>query len=103
MPAHNLTSQDQQRLHRGVAHLHKLGPCAMSEMLATSAAQIGGGPALLAVLAEFERLRPGQVRAETSGRSQASRVLEGQPMQRNPAGASGDQTRKTHRGHPQSK
>jgi len=76
MPTCNMTLQDQQRLHRGAAHLHRLGPRALSEMLATLAARIGGGPALLAILAEFERLSPGQVRAATGSHSSHPRVRE---------------------------
>ena len=74
MPAFKMTPQDQQRLCRGAAHLHRLGPRAVSDMLATLDARIGGGPALLAVLAEFEQLLPGQVRAADNGRSSPSRT-----------------------------
>ena len=58
-----MTPLDRLRLDRGAAHLHGLGARAISEALATLAARIGGAPALLAVLAEYERLTPGQVRA----------------------------------------
>jgi len=64
-----LSPLDQLRLDRGAAHLHGLGPRAVSEALATLAARIGGTPALLAVLTEYEALSPGQVRAAGGDRS----------------------------------
>lgn len=60
---YSMTPLDRLRLDRGAAHLHGLGPRATAEALATLAARIGGAPALLAVLAEYEALTPGMVRA----------------------------------------
>jgi hypothetical protein len=54
---------ERLRLERGAAHLHRLGPRATAELLAALTARIGGGPALLGLLAEYERLSPGMVRA----------------------------------------
>jgi hypothetical protein len=97
MSTYNMTPQDRQRLDRGAAHLHKLGPRATSEMLATLAARIGGGPALLAVLAEFERLPPGRVRTATGDHSSSPRVLERTPTHREPADENVGQARRVSR------
>ena len=59
---------DRARLDRGAEHLHHLGPRALAEMLAQLAARIGGGPAILGVLAEYENLSPGTVRALNANR-----------------------------------
>ena len=59
---------DRLRLDRGAEHLHGLDARAMSEALATLAARIGGVPALLTVLAEYERLTPGMVRVASADR-----------------------------------
>lgn len=59
---------DRLRLDRGAEHLHQLGARATAELLAEVAARIGGGPAILAVLTEWERLTPGQVRAAGADR-----------------------------------
>ena len=63
-----MTPLDRQRLDRGAEHLHGLGARAMSEALATLAVRIGGVPALLAVLTEYERLTPGMVRVASADR-----------------------------------
>ncbi len=60
---HPFSLLDRARLQRGSEHLHKLGPRATAELLAEVASRIGGGPAILVALAEWERLTPGQVRA----------------------------------------
>ncbi len=50
---------DRARLDRGAEHLHRLGPCATSEFLVELAATIGGQPAILRLLAEYQnRLNP---------------------------------------------
>ena len=57
------------RLHfqRGVEHLHRLGPRATAEFLVETADRIGGLPAMLRILAEYEgRLTP-DVLAATGG------------------------------------
>ncbi len=62
-------SLDTLRLQRGVEHLHKLGARATAEALAEIADRIGGWPALLSVLTEYERrLTPGMVRTAGGGR-----------------------------------
>jgi hypothetical protein len=43
------------RLQRGAEHLHRLGPRAMAELLAELAGSIGGIPAIIGLLAEYER------------------------------------------------
>lgn len=51
------------RLQRGVEHLAQLGPRAIAEFLVELAGQIGGLPATLALLAEYERrLTPAMLR-----------------------------------------
>jgi hypothetical protein len=50
------------RLQRGTEHLHKLGARATAEFLAQVAGQIGGMPAIMSLLAEYE-CRPAMVRA----------------------------------------
>ena len=42
------------RLQRGAEHLHRLGPRAMAELLAELAGSIGGIPAIIGLLAEYE-------------------------------------------------
>ncbi len=51
------------RLQRGAEHLHKLGARATAEFLAELALKIGGTPAMIGLLAEYQRLSPGMVRA----------------------------------------
>jgi hypothetical protein len=50
-------------LERGSAHLHRLGDRAIAEFLAEISARIGGLPAVLQILGEYEeRLTPEMVR-----------------------------------------
>ncbi len=66
---HHRDSLDRLRLQRGVEHLHRLGARATAEALAEVADRIGGWPALLAVLAEYERhLTPAMIRAVQADR-----------------------------------
>ena len=52
------------RLQRGAEHLHNLGPRATAEFLAELAAEIGGWPAMMGMLAEYQRrLSPDMLRA----------------------------------------
>jgi hypothetical protein len=52
------------RLQRGSEHLGQLGPRAIAEFLVELAGQIGGMPATLGLLAEYERrLTPAMLRA----------------------------------------
>ncbi|WP_431269029.1 hypothetical protein [Dankookia sp. P2] len=51
----NITPLDALRLRRGVEHLHQLGPRATAELLSELTARIGGMPALLDLLAEYQR------------------------------------------------
>src|SRR5437763_1915585 len=55
-------------VERGVRHLHSLGARATCEMLAELAAKIGGGPALLGLLAQYEQLSPRMIRAAGADR-----------------------------------
>jgi hypothetical protein len=52
------------RLQRGVEHLHSLGPRATAELLAEVGHCIGGMPAIMRLLGEYEqRLSPQMLRA----------------------------------------
>lgn len=51
------------RLQRGTEHLHQLGARATAEALAEIAARTGILPAIIAVLEQYQRLTPQQVRA----------------------------------------
>ncbi len=50
---------DRARLDRGAEHLNRLGARATAEFLAELSATIGGGPAIMRLLAEYQtRLNP---------------------------------------------
>jgi hypothetical protein len=51
------------RLERGAEHLHKLGARATAELLAELGNRIGGMPAIIGLLTEYERLTPEVLRA----------------------------------------
>ena len=52
------------RLQRGAEHLHALGPRATAELLAEVGDRIGGMPAIMGLLREYqERLSPQMLRA----------------------------------------
>jgi hypothetical protein len=51
------------RLERGAEHLHKLGARATAELLAELGNRIGGMPAIIGLLTEYERLTPAVLRA----------------------------------------
>jgi hypothetical protein len=58
-----LAHLDRLRLQRGVEYLHVLGPRATFEYLAEVSARIGGMPAMLGILADYERrLTPNMLR-----------------------------------------
>lgn len=60
----NLSSSERMRLDRGVEHLHHLGARATAEFLLELSATIGGQPAILRLLAEYQnRLSPDLLRA----------------------------------------
>ena len=60
---------DRLRLQRGAEHLHTLGPRATAEFLTDIAQAIGGGPAILGHLAEYQRrLTPAMIRAAGADR-----------------------------------
>ena len=59
----HLQPLDQQRLQRGVDHVHGLGSRATAEALAEVVHRIGGLPTVLAVLGEFSTINRRQVRA----------------------------------------
>lgn len=50
-----LDTMARQRIQRGVEHLHQLGPRATSEFLADVANRIGGLPAIVGLLEEYQR------------------------------------------------
>jgi hypothetical protein len=54
---------DQIRLQRGAAHLHCLGPRATFEFLLELAEKIGGLPATIGLLIEYQRKSPALLRA----------------------------------------
>lgn len=58
-----ISPTDRAQLQRDVEHLHRLGARATAEAFAEVARRIGGGPAVLGVLAEFAAVKPGKVRA----------------------------------------
>ena len=61
---HHLQSTDRLRLQRGAEHLASLGPRATAEFLAELASRIGGLPACLSLLAEYQNgLSPTLLRA----------------------------------------
>ena len=54
-----ITPLDRVRLDRGVEHLHRLGARATAEFLLELATTIGGQPAIMRLLAEYQnRLSP---------------------------------------------
>jgi hypothetical protein len=64
-----------QRLQRGSEHIAQLGPRALSEFLLELAGQIGGLPATLALLAEYERrLTPSMLRLTGGDRFPSRRL-----------------------------
>ena len=63
------------RLQRGAEHLHLLGDRATAEFLAEVADRIGGMPAILRLLAEYQqRLTPDMLRATGGHRFPARRL-----------------------------
>jgi hypothetical protein len=62
-----LSPLDALRLQRGSEHLHRLGPRAFDGFLRDLAARIGGMPASLALLAEYQRRVSPEMLAATGG------------------------------------
>lgn len=59
-----LSFLDRARLDRGAEHLNRLGSRALAEFLMQLSATIGGQPAILRLLADYEdRLDPKRLRA----------------------------------------
>ena len=59
----------RSRIQRGVHHLHNLGPKATSEFLADVANRIGGLPAIVGLLEEYQqRALPSQTVRQTRRR-----------------------------------
>lgn len=59
-----MTPTDRMRLDRGAEYLNRLGSRALAEFLAELAAAIGGQPAILRLLVDYEdRLDPKRLRA----------------------------------------
>ena len=74
--SYHLTPFDRLRLERGVAHLDRLGMRAKVEFWADLGSRIGGMPAMLGLLAEYERrLTPAMTRAAGSDRPLRRLVL----------------------------
>ena len=70
-----MTLHDRMRLQHGAEHLHRLRARATAELLAEVATRIGGMPAILAILAEYQaRLTPEMLRV-TGGDRFPSRPL----------------------------
>ena len=70
----DLNSIDRGRLDRGVEHLHRLGSRATAEFLVELATIIGGRPAILQLLSEYERrLSPELLRAAGGHRTTTRR------------------------------
>ncbi len=63
-----MTLTKDPRIQRKVEHLHALGARATGEFLTELAARIGGAPAILSLLNEYQRLSPGMVRAACGDR-----------------------------------
>lgn len=68
-----LNTLDRMRLAHGAVHLHQLGADSIAELLAELTARVGGGAALFALLAEYERRVPPSTRSLGAGRSPARR------------------------------
>lgn len=64
----NITPLDALRLQRGVEHLHQLGPRATAELMTELTARIGGLPAILGLLEEYQRLTPAMLHASGGDR-----------------------------------
>ena len=58
-----MTTWDDPSTRRKVEHLPLPGARATGEFLAESAARIGGAPAIVSLLNEYQRITPGMVRA----------------------------------------
>jgi hypothetical protein len=66
---------DRLHLQRRVEHLHALGPRATAELLVDLADRIGGMPAILGLLAEYQqRLTPDMLRATGGDRFPTRRL-----------------------------
>lgn len=61
------------RLQRGAKHLHALGPRVIAEYLVALSDKIGGMPAALALLVEYERLTPAAIKIVGADRFPAYR------------------------------
>ena len=67
---------DRLRLQRGAEHLHRLGARATAEFVAELAARIGGMPAAVGLLTEYERrLTPGMIAAAGGDRFPTRRPM----------------------------
>ena len=63
MSSFHIQSLDRLRLERGLAHLDRLGSRAKVEFWIEFAGRVGGMPAMLGLLAEYEqRLTPAMIR-----------------------------------------
>jgi hypothetical protein len=67
------------RLQRGCEHLHRLGPRATAELLAEVADKIGGMPAIVGLLSEYERRLTPDMIAAAGGARFPPRLLRAVP------------------------
>ncbi len=73
----NLSPTERLRLDCGAKHLHRLGARAISEFLLELSATIGGQPATLRLLAEYQnRLSPDLLRAAGGHRMPSANVSQ---------------------------
>ncbi len=75
---HNIPLAARPQFEQSIRHLHALGPRATAEAVAEIAARIGGLPAITAVVNEYRRLPPMQLR-EAGGDRLPPRVLRRVP------------------------
>lgn len=68
--------QNTLRLQRGAEHLQRLPPRVTAEFLADLASRIGGLPAILGLLEEYQRLTPAKLRAAGGDRFPARPLHE---------------------------
>jgi hypothetical protein len=74
-----LSNLDRVRLQRGAEHLHNLGPRATAEFLAEVAGAIGGMPAILGRLNEYQRRLTPEMLQATGGDRFPPRPLQAVP------------------------
>lgn len=63
-----MTPAERLRVEAGAEHLHALGARAVAELLIALTARVGGGAALVDLLAEYRRITPAMARAAGADR-----------------------------------